>query len=516
MSKENEILERVSSPEKADKDNAQLEALGYAPELKRSFSVWSVLGVGFGLTNSWFGISASLITGIASGGPLLIVYGIIIIASVSTCIGITLSEMSSAFPSAGGQYVWTKLLAPPKWAAFWAYMCGSFAYAGAIFTSASVTLSIASQVVGFYAMMHPDFIYKPWHVFVAYQLLNIFCFFFNCYGRWLPQIANSALYISLFSFVVITITVLSCSSGNYQSADFVFREFNNQTGWSSAGIAFLVGLVNPNWSFSCLDCATHLAEEVANPESVIPIAIMGTVAIGFVTSFCYSIAMFFSIHNLDAIYNSNTGVPIFDIYLQALGNRAGAICLGVLIFLTAIGCNIASHTWQQRLCWSFARDNGLWGSRWWSRVDPRLGVPFNAHLMSCVWCAIIGCIYLGSSTAYNAMVTACITFLLLSYCVPTCCLLYRGRNSIKRGPFWMGRLGLFANIVTVAWTGFALVFYCFPTVMPATGGNMNYASAVLVAFFLYAIIYWVVRGRVTFQNRDTSLQVFAKNVKDDA
>lgn len=35
-------------------------------ELKRTFSVWSILGIGFGLTNSWFGISASLVTGIQS------------------------------------------------------------------------------------------------------------------------------------------------------------------------------------------------------------------------------------------------------------------------------------------------------------------------------------------------------------------------------------------------------------------------------------------------------------------
>jgi hypothetical protein len=31
------------------------------------------------------------------------------------------------------------------------------------------------------------------------------------------------------------------------------------------------------------DAATHLAEEVVNPERAIPIAIMGTVLIGFVT-----------------------------------------------------------------------------------------------------------------------------------------------------------------------------------------------------------------------------------------
>lgn len=490
--------ESTESLSNQDKDAVQLEKLGYQQELKRSFSVWSVLGIGFGLTNSWFGISASLVTGISSGGPMLIVYGIIIVACISSCIGITLSELSSALPSAGGQYVWAKVLAPRKKAPFLSYLCGSFAWGGSVFTSASVTVAIAQQCVAFYALMHPDFELQTWQIFVAYQLVNIVTFMFNCYGKWLPTLGSIALYTSLLSFAVITITVLACGRGNYQPAEYVFVRFENGTGWSSAGIAFIVGLINPNWSFSCLDCATHLAEEVHNPERIIPIAIMGTVAIGFVTSFCYSISMFFCIRNLDEILNSNTGMPILDIYYQALQSRAGACVLGVLLFCTAVGCNISSHTWQARLCWSFARDRGLPGSKYFSQINKRLEVPLNAHIVSCVGVAIIGCIYLGSTTAYNAMVTACITFLLISYCIPVLCLLYKGRSTIKHGPFWLGAFGMFANIVTVLWTLFALVFYCFPMTMPATGGNMNYASAVIFAWLLWSVIYWFARGKRTF------------------
>ncbi|ODV98316.1 hypothetical protein PACTADRAFT_48100 [Pachysolen tannophilus NRRL Y-2460] len=484
--------------EVVDRDAAKLEAMGYQQELKRNFSIWAVLGIGFGLTNSWFGISASLVTGISSGGPMLIVYGIIIVACISTCIGITLSELTSAYPSAGGQYVWTKILAPKKLAPFLSYTCGGFAWAGSVFTSASVTVGIAQEAVGFYALTHPDFTVKTWHVFVAYQLINIFVFLFNCYDKWLPVVGSLALYTSLLSFIVITITVVICSRGNYQSASFVFSEFDNATGWSSSGIAFIVGLINPAWSFSCLDSATHMAEECASPEIIIPKAIMGTVAIGFVTSFCYAIAMFFSIRNLEDILDSNTGVPIFDIYNQALQNKGGAVFLGILVFLTAIGCNIASHTWQARLCWSFARDRGLWGSHYFSQIDKRTGVPFYAHLMSCLWVVVIGCIYLGSTTAYNAMVTACITLLLLSYSIPVACLLYKGRNNIRHGPFWLGKIGLVSNIVVLAWTIFALCFFCFPMDMPVTAGNMNYASVVLAVWITWSVAYWLVRGRRTF------------------
>lgn len=477
---------------------------GYTPELRRNFSIFALLGVGFGLTNSWFGISASLITSISSGGPMMIIYGIIIIACISMCIAVTLSELASAMPNAGGQYYWTMKLAPPKYAAFASYMCGAFAWAGAVFTSASVTISIATTLVGMYVMnsSNPDATYLTWQVFVTYQLVNIFLLAFNIWEKPLPHISLAALYISLASFVIITITVLAKSSGHYQTANFVFVEFSNGTGWSSAAIAFIVGLINPNWSFSCLDAATHLAEETLSPQTDIPKAIIGTVIIGLITSLLYSIAMFFCIRNLDDILKSTTGSPIMDIYRQALNSKAGATGLSCLILFTAIGCNIASHTWQARLCWSFSRDRGLPGSRYWAKINTRTGAPVNAHIMSCAWCAVIGCIYMGSTTAYNSLVIGCILFLLLSYLVPVVFLLIKGRDNIPHGPFWMGKIGFACNLVLIFWAVFTTIFYSFPAVMPVTAGNMNYVSVVIVVFFLYCVIYWFARGKSQYRSAE--------------
>lgn len=237
---------------------------------------------------------------------------------------------------------------------------------------------------------------------MAYQLVNIFCFFFNCYGKTLPSVANVALWTSLISFLVILITVPAVAP-THQHAKFVFATFINNTGWQQGGIAFIVGLVNTNWSFACLDCATHLAEEVHRPEKMIPIAIMGTVAIGFVTSWFFSMAMFFSIvGDFADIGASATGVPILQLFYQALRHKGGAILLEALIIATGLGCLVASHTWQSRLCWSFARDRGLPAHKWLSQVHQKLDVPVNAHFASCVIVAIMGCMYLASLTAFNS------------------------------------------------------------------------------------------------------------------
>lgn len=467
------------------------------PLLKKEFSVWSLLGVGFGLTNSWFGISASLTTGISSGGPCIIVFGILIIAVISSCIGVTLSELASAYPNAGGQYYWTIKLAPKNHARFLAYMTGSLAWAGSIFTSASVSISIAQFIVGFWGLTHPDYAYQRWQVFIIFQIINFLLYWFNHFGSVLPLISRSALYISIFSFIVITITVLSCSSGNYNSASFVFTQFDNQTGWANGGIAFILGLINANWSFSCLDSATHMAEEALHPERVIPITIMSTVAIGFITSFCYSIAMFYSMHNLDAVLN-DVNSPIIQIYYQALKSKAGAIILGCMLFVTGWCCNVASHTWQARLCWSFARDDGIPFSKYWKKIDPKMNLPINAHLLSTVLCGLVGCLYLASYTAYNSLVVGCVCFLLLSYLIPVICLLMYGRDNIKKGPFWLGNVGLFCNIVTIGWAAFTTIVFSFPFSLPVTKDSMNYFSVILVGFCLYFFIYWKITAHKTF------------------
>jgi choline transport protein len=144
-----------------------------------------------------------------------------------------------------------------------------------------------------------------------------------------------------------------------------------------------------------------LAEEVPDPQRNIPFAIMGTIAIGFFTSFLYSISMFFSMQDLNQLVNTPTLTPILELYYQATGSIPGATFMEFLICFTGLGCQVACHTWQARLCWSFSRDRGLPGSRYWVKVHPKMGVPWNAHTFSCIIVGLLGLLYIGSTTAFN-------------------------------------------------------------------------------------------------------------------
>lgn len=499
---EKEIAEDARDLSPMDEDAMKLAAMGYSQDMTRKFSIPSLLAVGFSLTNSWFGISASLITGIRSGGPLLTIYGIPWIAFISTCVAITLSELASAMPNAGGQYFWANELAPKRYANFASYLTGWFAWAGSIFTSASVALSLASAGVGMWQLGHPDFVPLAWHSVAAYQVINTVAYLFNCFGKILPKVATVMFWTSLISFITILITV-PARAETHQSPKFVFATFINSTGWSSDGLAYLVGLINTNWVFACLDAATHMAEEVSQPERSIPIAIMGTVAIGFTTAWCFVISMFFSLNDFEGVLESPTGVPILELFHQALGSRAGAIALEALILTTGMGCQISSHTWQSRLCWSFARDRGLPGHQWLSKIHPTLDVPFVAHSVSCFIVGVLGLLFLGSSTAFNSMVTACIVLLYISYVIPIIALLWRGRDNIKHGPFWLGKFGLAANIVVLLWTIFCIVIYSFPAEYPVKADNMNYICVVYAIVISIVLIDWYARGRREYRGQET-------------
>jgi len=213
--------------------------------------------------------------------------------------------------------------------------------------------------------------------------------------------------------------------------------------------------------------------------------------------------MFFAIKDITSVYNSATGVPIREIFHQGLESIPGAIVLEMLIVLTGIGCMYACHNWQARLAWSFARDRGLPGSKYWAAVHPTLGVPLNAHSISCAIVAILGFLYIASSTAFNSMLSGCIVLLYISYSIPVFLLLFvKGRNNLIKGPFWMGTLGLISNVVLLLWTAFTFVLYAFPYSYPATAGNMNYVSALYAVLFMFLIGYWYLRCRKEFRSKD--------------
>lgn len=137
-------------------------------------------------------------------------------------------------------------------------------------------------------------------------------------------------------------------------------------------------------------------------------------------------------------------------------------------------CSISISCAASRATWAFARDKAIPFHAYFSQISTRFtDVPVNALLLSTMIQVLLGLIYLGSSTAFNAFSGVAVMCLGASYALPVAISLVRGRKGVADAPFGLGRAGVVVNAVTVLWIVFAMVLFSMPAVVPVTQATMS-------------------------------------------
>lgn len=230
--------------------------------------------------------------------------------------------------------------------------------------------------------------------------------------------------------IVIVITTLACASPDFQSGKFVFATYVNQTGWND-GVAFILGLLQSTFALVGTDGATHMIDEMPQPHINAPLAMILAPIIGSLTGFVILITFLFVLKDFDTVAEGTAG-PLLEIIYQALGNRGGAVALYMFPVCSMGFAAISILCASSRQTQSFARDYGLPFATFWSKESERWRVPIASISMTSVWVIIFGCIYLGSSSAFNAILSSSVVMLQWTYCVPVTLLLIRGRGLLDR------------------------------------------------------------------------------------
>lgn len=228
----------------------------------------------------------------------------------------------------------------------------------------------------------------------------------------------------------------------------------------------------------------------------------------FTTAFVYLIALFYSIQDLDAVYNSQIGVfPTAEIYRQATGSSGGAIGLIAVLFLATFPTLIGTFVTGGRMWWSLARDKATPFSSYFAEVHPTLNCPVHATVGMSALVTCLGCIYVGSSTAFQALISSFIVLSSLSYFGAILPHVLSSRRNMVPGPFYMGqKLGMFVNITALLYILVTVVFFCFPLVMPVTVQNMNYTSVIVVGLMTATALWWLLHARREFQGPQYSFE----------
>lgn len=345
------------------------------------------------------------------------------------CLAISLSEFLSAWPTAGGQYHWVAVISWKKYVPILSWITGWINVSGWIALVASGGLLGSQLIVGIISLTHPNYEPQRWHQFLLYIAYNVIAFIVNAFmTSLLPLITKLAFIWSIIGFVVISITVLATASPEYNDAKFVFTDFINTTGWPD-GVAWLLGLLQAGLGLTGFDGVAHMVEELGEPAIQGPKVMIGCVLIGVFTGFIFLMIMLFVAGNANDVIESAAG-PLLQIFYHATGNKAGAICLLIFPLVCLLFATISIATTSTRMTYAFARDNGLPFSRVFSRVHPRLALPLNALYLTMACVLLFGLIFLGSNSAFNAIVSASVVALGVSYAMPIAVNCLRGRKCL--------------------------------------------------------------------------------------
>src|SRR4029077_17340067 len=115
-------------------DEQKLAELGYKQELNRGWSGFSNFAISFAIICILAGCFTTYGQALKNGGPIAISIAWPVISVLILFVAWSMSELASAYPTAGGIYYWASRLGGPAWGWF----TGWFNLIGLVAVSASV------------------------------------------------------------------------------------------------------------------------------------------------------------------------------------------------------------------------------------------------------------------------------------------------------------------------------------------------------------------------------------------
>jgi choline transport protein len=133
-------------------------------------------------------------------------------------------------------------------------------------------------------------------------------------------------------------------------------------------------------------------------------------------------------------------------------------------------------------------------------MNHKRNVPDNAVYITSVIAGILCLINLGSTLAFNIIVSLTLLALLSTYMISIGCVLRKRLlgESLPAARWSLGRFGIPINAFAFAYCGFCIVFSCFPIAVPVDTGTANWAPVVWVSVIAISGIVYVLHGRRNF------------------
>lgn len=224
------------------KEGEIINASGHRDQLQRQYGLLSICGIALNINSAWIVIGGSLTISILNGGPPGIIYEFIVAVIFYSFIAASIAELASSMPTSGGVYHWASVTAG-SWGRSIGFFCGALNFFGWIFDMASVISIPANVVVEMYANYHEDFVVEAWHSYIVFVAITWLCTLFVIFCN---RLISHLQYVGMALIIcggLVTIIVVASMPSQHASNSFVWRDFENTTGWSN-GVCFLAGVLN--------------------------------------------------------------------------------------------------------------------------------------------------------------------------------------------------------------------------------------------------------------------------------
>ena len=490
----------TAGPEFRDRDERKLAELGYKQELERAWSGFSNFAISFTIISILAGCFTTYGQAWNNGGPVAVSWGWPIIAGF---IAFCMSELASAYPTAGGPYWWAAKLGGPGWSWFtgWFNIIGligvvaSVDYAAAAFASTLFNLwGLNLGVLNFADGASLGDVFWVFAVLLAvHALLNI-------YSSHLVALFNN---ISVWWHVVGVLVIIAILAfiPDHQSASFVFTKTLNNSGfghglfwWYVLPLGFLLTM----YTQTGYDASAHVAEETHDAEIKVARGLWQSVFWAAVFGWLVLLAITFAAKDVDAI-NEGGGTSL-AVFTSAMSSRWAES----VILISTVGqifCGMACLTSASRTWYAFSRDRAIPGWRTWVRLSrhrvPALSVFAVAALSLVVTLPALWGTAAGIPWAFYAVVSITVIGLYIAYVAPVY-LRLRAGDTFKPGAWNLGGKYRWMCTVAVVWTVIAMVIFSLPftpAAVPWSGEfdwtAVNYAPLTVLAVIVAVGIWWL-------------------------
>ncbi|MEO8252554.1 MAG: amino acid permease [Chloroflexota bacterium] len=526
-------------------DVRDLHRLGYAQELFRSMGGFSNFAISFSIISiltgavilydyglAWAGTAASLI-----GWPLVTIFVLAIAASMS--------EVASAYPTAGGLYYWASRMKGKAWGWWtaWFNLLGQFAivagiaYAAAQFLNVAIISPLLDNVGIAYGntteLLHIGTVPILTGALVTMGVLMAICLLLNIRGINLVALLNQVSVWWHIAIVAAVVVLVLLAGKPDQSGMTLFAVQPQDQGGSWQNVipftgikldygaaityplffAFMFSLLQANWTYTGYDASAHVAEETVGARVASAWGIFLSVAVSAVVGYIFLFVLTTHLPNLSALFpkdlaNSDAsklstyyfggGYAVYETLkynLDTIGQLLGA---GIAIAMSF--CTLSSIASAGRMLFAFSRDDGVPGSGWLKKVSHHYRTPTNSLVTIVVVAFLftVAAFYVGALGSVGGggiaivIVTAISTiFLYAAYGVP----IFLGLTSDawRSERVWsLGRWSKPIAVIALLWILVLLVLFSFPT-----SGNISWpfmAGAVILL-----VVYYFAWARSRFQ-----------------